>query len=298
MNILITGATGLIGSHLVKAFIGNGDEMFIVTRNANIARKIFPSVKNFIEWENSALLKEVKLDVIINLAGMNLDEKRWNDKVKKQIYDSRVNSTKKLVELIGAMTNKPEVLISTSGVDYYGDTGEKDIFEDSPPADLFISKLVCGWENEALKAEKYGVRVVLPRTGFVIAKESNAFKKMVLPFKLFAGGYAGNGKQFLSWIHIDDLIRIYKYVIDNKQIRGAVNASSPRPERMKDFAKHIGKVLHRPWFFPAPWFLMKILFGEVSDVIIAGRRALPKRLLESGFLFNYENAADAIKDSL
>ncbi len=298
MNVLITGATGLIGTRLVKTFTAEGDEIFIITRNANSARKIFPAVKNFIEWENTASLKEIKLDVIINLAGMNLDKKRWNDKVKKRLYDSRINSTKKLVELIGAMAYKPEVLINASGVDYYGDTGEKDIYEDSPPADLFISKLVCDWENEAVKAEKYGVRVVLLRTGFVIAKESNAFKKIVFPFKLFTGGYAGNGKQFLSWIHIKDLVRIYRYVIDNKQIRGAINASSPNPERMRDFAKHIGKILHRPWFFPAPRFLMKILFGEVSDVIIAGRRALPKRLLESGFKFNYEYAVDAIKDSL
>ncbi len=277
MNILITGATGLIGSHLVEEFINEGDGIFIVTRNANSARKIFPAEKNFIEWENPAALKEIKINVIINLAGMNLDEKRWNVKVKKQIYDSRINSTKKLVELIDEMAHKPEVLINASGVDYYGDTGEKDIYEDSPPARLFISKLVCDWENEALKAEKYGVRVVLLRTGFVIAKESNAFKKMVLPFKLFAGGYAGNGKQYLSWIHIKDLVRIYRYIIDNKQVKGAVNASSPRPEKMKDFAKHIGKILHRPWFFSAPKFFMRILFGEAADVIIAGRRALPKR---------------------
>jgi hypothetical protein len=298
MNVLITGATGLIGGHLVRAFIIKGDEIFIVTRNTHSARKVFSAVKNFIEWENLDSLNEVKLDVIINLAGMNLDERRWNDKVKKRLYDSRINSTKKLVELIGAMAYKPEILINASGVDYYGDTGEKDIYEDSPPADLFISKLVCDWENEAVKAEKYGVRVVLLRTGFVIAKESNAFKKIVLPFRLFAGGYAGNGKQYLSWIHIKDLVRIYLYVIDNKKIRGAVNASSPNPERMRDFAKHIGKILHRPWFFPAPRFLMRILFGEVADVIVSGRKALPKRLLDSGFKFNYEYAVDAIKDCL
>jgi uncharacterized protein (TIGR01777 family) len=119
-----------------------------------------------------------------------------------------------------------------------------------------------------------------------------------LPFRLFAGGYAGSGRQYLSWIHIDDLVRIYKYVIDNKQLSGAVNASSPNPERMKDFAKLIGKVLHRPWFFPAPGFMMKILFGEVSDVILAGRKALPKKLVDAGFEFKFQNAFDAVKDCL
>jgi uncharacterized protein (TIGR01777 family) len=297
-KVLITGATGLIGRYLVKSFSSTGDELFIVTRNQDSAGRMFPDIKNFVEWENLNSLKEIKLDVIINLAGMNLDEKRWNDSVKKQLYDSRINSTQRLVEFISVVTNKPGVLINASGVDYYGDTGDRDIYEGSPPGNLFASIIVRDWETEALKAEKYGVRVVLLRTGFVIAPDSKAFKKMVLPFKLFAGGYAGSGKQFLSWIHIDDLIKIYKYVIDNTKLGRALNACSPNPERMKDFAKKIGKALHRPWFFPAPPFMLKILFGEVSDVIIAGRKALPKKLLEAGFEFKFQHAEKAIEASL
>ena len=298
MKILITGATGLIGHYLVKSFSSDENEIIIITRNTESAQKKFPALENFVEWENLGSLKGTNIDVVINLAGMNLDEKRWNDKVKKQLYDSRINSTRKLVEFFCTMTKKPEVLINASGVDYYGDTGDKDIYEDSPPADFFASKIVRDWEAEALEAEKYGVRVVLLRTGFVIAPDSKAFKKMVLPFKLFAGGYAGNGRQYLSWIHIDDLVRIYQYVIDNKQITGALNASSPNPERMKNFTGIIGKVLQRPGFFPAPGFMLKILFGEVSEVILAGRKALPKKLIDAGFEFNFENAADAVKDSL
>lgn len=298
MKILITGATGFIGGYLAKAFVVSRDEVFIVTRNLRLAGRVFPFVKNFIGWDNLDYLKNIKIDAVINLAGMNLDEKRWNDDVKKQLYNSRINSTRKLAELMKIMTHKPGVLINASGVDYYGDTGDKNIYEDSPPADLFISQLVYDWEKEALKAEKSGVRVVMLRTGFVIAKDSKAFKKMVLPFKLFAGGYAGSGKQYLSWIHIDDLVKIYKYVLENAQIKGAVNASSPNPERMKDFAKYIGKILHRPWFFPAPGFLLKILFGEIADVLISGRKALPKKLQDAGFKFKYENAADAVKSCL
>lgn len=298
MNILITGATGLIGSYLVKAIASRGDEVFIVTRNSHAAGRIFPHVKNFIEWGNLDSIKNVKLDAVLNLAGVNLDEKRWNVEVKKQLYDSRINSTRRLVELVKTMPHKPEVIINASGVDYYGDTGDKDIYEDSPPANLFISQLVCDWEKEALEAEKFGVRVVLLRTGFVIAKNSKAFKKMVLPFKLFAGGYAGGGKQYLSWIHIDDLVKIYLFAIDNKSISGAVNASSPNPETMKNFARLIGKAMHRPSYFPAPGFLLKILFGEIAVVLISGRKALPKKLQEAGFKFKYENAGDAIKDCL
>lgn len=298
MRVLITGATGLIGHYLVKSFSAAGDEIFIITRNTQSAKKNFPAQKNFIDWDNLDSLKQTGIDAVINLAGMNLDEKRWNDKVKKQIYDSRINTTRKLVEFIGAMPGKPEVLINASGVDYYGDTGDKNIYEDSPSADFFAAKIVRDWEAEAMKAEEYGVRVVRLRTGFVIAPDSKAFKKMVLPFRLFAGGYAGSGRQYLSWIHIDDLVKIYRYVIDNRGITGAVNTVSPNPERMKDFAKIIGKVMHRPWFFPAPGFLMRILFGEVSDVILAGRRALPKKLTDTGFKFKYENALDAVKDCL
>lgn len=298
MKILITGATGLIGSYLVKALISRGDEVFIITRESSSAKKIFPEVNYFIEWNNLDSLKNIKPDAVINLAGMNLDEKRWTEKVKKQLYDSRISSTRKLVELIKKMQNKPDVLINASGVDYYGDTGDKEILEDSPPADLFISQLVYDWEKEALEAEKSGVRVAVLRTGFVIAKDSKAFKKMVFPFKLFAGGYAGSGKQYLSWIHIEDLVRVYEFVIDNTKIKGAVNASSPNPVRMKDFAKLIGKVLHRPWFIPAPGFLIKILFGGVAEAVLSGRRALPKKLLDAGYKFEYEYAGDAIKNCL
>jgi uncharacterized protein (TIGR01777 family) len=298
MKILITGATGLIGRYLVKALAARGDEVFIVTRNSHLAEKIFPGVKNFVEWDNLDTIKSIKINAVINLAGMNLDEKRWNDEVKKQLYDSRINSTRKLVELINDMPHKPDVLINASGVDYYGDTGDKDVYEDSSPANLFISQLVYNWEKEAFKAEETGIRAVVLRTGFVIAKDSVAFKKMVLPFRLYAGGYAGNGKQYLSWIHIDDLVRVYKFILDNSQINRAINAASPNPERMKKFAKHIGQTLHRPWFFPAPGFLLKILFGGIAVVLISGRKALPKKLQEAGFKFKYEKAVYAIKDCL
>lgn len=298
MKILITGATGLIGRYLTRSFESRGDEVVIVTRSISSAKKVYPNSGNIVEWDNLNSLQDENVSAVINLAGMNLDEKRWNDKIKKQIYGSRINSTGRLIELINTMPKKPEVLINASGVDYYGDTGDKNIYEDSPPADMFAARIVRDWEAEAGKAEKFGIRVVYLRTGFVIAPDSKAFKKMVLPFRLFAGGYAGNGRQYLSWIDINDLVRIYKYVIDNIRLTGAVNACSPNPERMKDFAKHIGKVLHRPWFFPAPGFMMKILFGEVSDVILAGRKALPKKLKDAGFEFKYPDALTAIRKSV
>jgi uncharacterized protein (TIGR01777 family) len=296
--ILITGATGLIGNHLIKGLTNREDETIIVTRNRISAGKKFPALKKIVEWNDLLSLSDEKIDAVINLAGMNLDEKRWSVKVKKELYDSRIKSTHRIVELVSLMSNKPGVLINSSGVDFYGDTGDRDVFEDSPPGNSFISKLVVDWEKEALEAEKFGIRVVLMRTGFVIAPYSKAFKKMILPFKFFAGGFAGSGKQYMSWIHIEDLVRAYIFAIENRQVRGAVNASSPNPVTMRMFAKHIGKAMHRPSFFPAPEFLLKILFGEIAHVLTSGRKALPKKLMDAGFKFNFETVADAIRNVL
>ncbi len=196
------------------------------------------------------------------------------------------------------MRSKPEVLINASGVDYYGDTGDKHIGEDTQMADSFMGHLVNDWEAEALKAKEFGVRVACLRTGFVIARNSKAYKKLLLPYKYFLGGYAGSGKQYLSWIDIDDLIGIYKFCINNNSVSGSINASSPYPEIMKNFSKQIGKLLHRPAFFRVPAFVLKILFGEISELILTGRKALPVKLLQAGYSFKFEHAIDSLKKEI
>lgn len=297
-TILITGATGLIGLRLVKFLSQEGYEIIVLSQNVTNAQKILPAIKKIISWNELDTLRNEKIDAVINLAGINLDAKRWNDKFKKEIYDSRIESTRKIVGLIKNMKNKPEVLINASGVDYYGDTGDSEIDENSPHEDSFIGNLVNDWEHEAFNAKQYGIRVVCLRTGFVIAHESKAFKKMVTPYKLFAGGYPGNGKQFLSWIDIEDLVDIYLYCIGNKSISGGINASSQNPLRMKEFSRLIGKILHRPSFFPAPAFLLKLLFGEISRLILAGRKALPEKLLKTSFTFKFPEAFASLSKEL
>ncbi|MGH2574129.1 MAG: TIGR01777 family oxidoreductase, partial [Ignavibacteria bacterium] len=245
-TILLTGATGLIGKYLVNALSSRGNEIIVLTRSAEAAKKILPRIKKITVLDNYLSLKNEKIDAIINLAGMNMAERRWNLKVKKLLYDSRVNTTNKIVELISAMEKKPEVLVSASGVDYYGDTGDEDIFEGSPAGNNFASSLCVDWENKALKARDYNVRVVIIRNGLVLAKEAHALNKMALPFKLFVGGYPGSGKQYLSWVHIDDAVGIYLLAIDNSDMDGPVNGSSPNPKRMKDFCGELGKVLGSP----------------------------------------------------
>ena len=297
-TILITGATGLIGLRLVKFLSQKGSEIIAVSQNVMNAQKILPAVKKIISWNELDTLKNEKIDAVINLAGTNLDAGRWNSKFKKEIYDSRIESSRKIVGLIKDMPYKPEVLINASGVDYYGDTGDRDIDENSPHADSFIGNLVNDWEQEAFKAQQYGARAVCLRTGFVIARESKAFKKMVTPYKLFAGGYPGSGKQFISWIDIDDLVNIYLFCIENKSLSGRMNATSPNPLRMREFSRIMGKILHRPSFFSAPAFVLKLLFGEISTLILSGRKALPGKLSKAGFIFKYPDVYDSLSKEL
>jgi uncharacterized protein (TIGR01777 family) len=294
-TILITGATGLIGPRIVHALRSRGDDVIVVTRDDISTRLKLPDVKKIVNWDNIILLKNESIHGVINLAGMNMGAKRWNEKIKKQLYYSRIHTTRKIVDFINSMTNKPEVLVNASGVDYYGDTGDRDIYEDSPPGTSFAAKLTADWEAEAQRAEKAGVRVVLIRTGFVLAPDSPALKKMALPFKLFLGGYPGDGKQYFSWIHINDIIGIYLFVLDHNDIRKVVNAVSSNPLMMKDFCFELGKVLHRPSYFPAPAFLMKILFGEMSELVLTGRKVLPKKLQHFGYEFQFSKALDALK---
>ncbi len=196
------------------------------------------------------------------------------------------------------MERKPDVLVSSSGVDYYGDTGKRDMYEDAPPANSYLGKLTHDWEEAALKAEKYGTRVAILRTGFVMASDSEAVKKLLMPFKFFVGGPLGGGKQYISWIHIDDLVGIYTYAIDNKNVKGIYNASAPNPETNADFGKQAAKILHRPAIAFAPAFMIKMIVGEMAAVVLEGRRALPNKIMDAGFKFKYEHAIEAWKDIL
>jgi len=295
-TILITGATGLIGNNIVDAILRRGDEYIALTHNIGSAKKKLKGAKRIVSLKDYLSIKDEKIDAVINLAGMSIGEKRWNEKVKKEIYDSRIETTRKITELISQMPAKPEVLVSASGVDYYGDRGAEDVYEDAPNADTFMGNLCRDWESEASKAEQYGVRVVRTRTGFVLAKNSEAVKRLTLPYRLFIGGPIGSGKQYMPWIHIDDLVGIYLYAIDNQNVKGAINATAPNPETMKEFGKNLAKVLHRPSFFPVPQFAVKIAVGEMAQVVLTGRRALPKKIMDLGYKFNFTHSIDAWSD--
>lgn len=297
-TILITGATGMIGGHLIHEINKRGDRYIAVTTNPKAAEKKLKSAYRITASSDILSLYNEKIDAMINLAGANLGAKRWTDAAKKEFYDSRMNTTNSLIELIREMETKPEVLISTSGVDYYGDTGSKEMFEDAPPANSFLGKLTHDWEQAALKAEEPGVRTVIFRTGFVMAADSEAVKKLLMPVKLFVGGPLGGGKQYMSWIHISDLIALYMFAIDNVNVRGIYNASAPNPQTNELFTKHAAKLLQRPAFLPVPAFVIKAVLGEMSTVVLDGRRAMPKKILDAGFKFRFEHDTEAWKDIL
>ena len=297
-TILITGATGFIGRHIAAALICRGDEFIALTTNVGSANKKLASAKKVVGLNDIRSLKDEKIDAIINLAGRNLADKRWNKKFKQEVFDSRIKTTQKIVELISIMEQRPESLISASGTDYYGDTGDKDIYEDAPHANDFMGSLCNDWESEAFKAEELGVRVVVLRTSFVIAKDSNAARKFAMPFRFFVGGPIGGGKQYMSWIHIDDVVGIYLFALDNPAVKGALNTTSPNPETMKDFCKVMAGKLHRPSLFPVPGFAVKLIAGEMAQVVLSGRKALPKKIIELGYKFKFEKAEDAWKEAL
>jgi uncharacterized protein len=299
-KIVITGATGLIGRNLVNALTNRGDEVIVFSRNANNAKSIFPNIKSFVEWNyrKPELWKSniEEVDAVIHLAGVNLFDKRWDDNFKKRIIESREISTRQLVKAIEDCNKKPEVLLSASGIGFYGNRGEDILDENSSAGNDFLAKVCEVWENEARNVEKSEVRNVQIRTGLILSTEDGALKQMLPAFKLFVGGALGNGKQWLSWLHIDDIVGIYLHSIDNKKLSGVVNAASPTPVRMKEFAQTLGKVLNRPSLFPVPKFVLRLVIGEAAEVVTASQRINSKKLLESDYKFKFEKLEDALKD--
>jgi uncharacterized protein (TIGR01777 family) len=232
----------------------------------------------------------------VHLAGVNLSSKRWDEEFKKMVYDSRVVSTRNLVESIKSVKKKPKAFISSSAVGYYGNRYDEVLDEKSLPGDDYMANLCKDWEAEAAKVEEFDVRRTSVRTGLVLSKDEGVLKQLYLPFKLFIGGPLSTGRQWFPWIHIDDIVGIFLQAIDNKDLKGAVNAGSPGIVRMNEFAKVFGKVIHRPSIFPIPKFAMKIVAGEVADYAVMSQRISVEKLLTAGYKFKFEDLEQALRD--
>ncbi len=298
MKILITGGTGFVGTQLIPRLVKDGHEAIILTRSLKGAKVFSPEI-SYLEGDptkKGPWQQAIKNhDAVINLAGASIFSK-WTGEHKKAIRESRISTTRNLVE--GIDPKKKMVLFSTSAVGYYGFHGDEELNEDSAPGTDFLARLAVEWEGEALKAGDKGARVVITRFGIVMGEKGGALSQMIPLFKKFIGGSIGTGKQWFSWVHIKDLAEAFTFLLKHPEISGPVNMCSPNPVRNKDVAKALGKALHRPSFIPAPAFMVKLVLGEFGSVILEGQRVIPRKLLESGFIFQYPDIEKALKSIL
>ncbi|MGB4192094.1 MAG: TIGR01777 family oxidoreductase [Rickettsiales bacterium] len=295
MKILITGGTGLIGSNIIKALIAEYQNINITifTRNTLLTENSSNIQIKYIDDINKL---DKDYNIIINLAGEPINKGRWTDSKKARILSSRIDITKKLIEYISKLEQKPELLISGSAIGFYGSNPTQIFTEDSKADDDGFTHQLCErWENIANEAKDYGVRVVNLRTGIVLAKEGGILKEMLWPFKLALGCQIGDGKAYMSWIHIKDLCNIIMYIINNKNIEGPVNGTAPNPVQNRDFSKTLAKVLNRPMFLTMPSFIVKIMFGEMGEALLLnGQRVLPNKITEAGYSFEFDNLNKAL----
>lgn len=299
MHIAIAGGSGFVGQELQKQLLEANVQISILTRSPE---KIQTNKQiRAVKWltEDSKPEEELEsVDAIINLAGESINSGRWTEQRKKRILHSRMTATKEINRIISVLQKKPEVLINASAVGYYGMSETATFTEDSQSnATDFLAQVVQQWEREAKKVERYGVRPVFVRLGIVLGK-GGALPLMALPYKLFAGGTVGSGRQWLSWIHVSDVARLMIYAIHNQDISGPLNATTNTPLQMREFGKAIGHVLKRPHWFPVPSFMIRLLLGEMSNMILSGQKVLPQKALEHGFTYNYPNVEAALEKSL
>jgi len=306
MNILMTGATGLVGTALTKTLTAEGHTIYRLTRaESPKASAKEPGVFE-VPWNPStgeiggsvssgSLQVPADVDAIINLAGAPIAGGRWTKERKALLRSSRVDTTRGLVSTIARMGKRPQELISASAIGYYGNRGDELVTEKSAPGIDFLAELAKEWESEAVKAEKFGVRVVLLRFGIILAKQGGALPKMMMPFKFGLGGKLGSGRQWTSWIALHDVVAIIQAALRNESWKGPVNLVSPQAARNSDFTKSLAKVMRRPAIFAAPAFALRLAMGEMAETLLGGVRVTPQVAEQQGYRFIHENLDEALK---
>lgn len=290
-TVLITGGTGFIGRHLCSELLAHGWSVDVLTRDTDRARRVLP--ENVHVMTDPAASRNPA--VVVNLAGENLASGRWSRARKRELGDSRMRVTGQIIDYIANAAQRPRVLVSGSAVGIYGARGGEQIPEDTPPGDEFQSRLVSDWEAAAAGAEDYGVRVCLIRTGLVLGTDGGALASMLRPFRLGLGGPFGSGEQHMPWIHLRDEIRAIRFCIDNPDCRGAYNLTAPEPVTNRDFAETLAATLNRPAWLSVPAPALRLALGEMARLVLTGQRAVPNRLLEAGFEFEYERLGPALE---
>ena len=298
MKILISGASGLVGKNLIPTLIAKGHEVRRLVRQT-------PKSADEIEWNaetgfsESEQAKLENFDAVVHLAGDNVASENWSDEKKRKIKESRTVGTRVLVDALKKIQNPPKHFISASAIGFYGNRGDEILNEESAPGMGFLPEVCAAWEDEIKKAEEFRARVVYLRIGVVLAKDGGALEKMLTPFKFGVGGKIGSGKQFMSWIALDDLIRMIHFVLENETLRGAFNAVVPNPVTNEEFTKTLGTVLNRPTILPVPEFAVKMLFGEMGEtLLLEGARVVPQKLQDAKFEFDFPDLEAAMKHVL
>lgn len=308
MKYVITGGTGQIGSQLVDDLVQDGHEVIVLTRSPNKRRSSTPSEATLVEWDAASASGWAEhadgADAIINFAGENLAggsfiPKRWTSARKQEIMESRVQAGQAVVEAVRGAANKPPLVVQASASGYYGTNKSQDSKTEGDPAgDDWLAHVCQQWEQATEAVEEMGVRRLILRTGLILDSAEGVLPRLVLPFKLFAGGKFGSGRQYYPWIHIQDEIRAIRFLMDQEESSGAYNLSAPNPATNQDFARTLGRVMNRPAWLPVPDFAMRLALGEVSTLVLGGQQMVPDRLEQLGFEFKYPTLERALSDQL
>ena len=292
MKILITGGTGFIGTALCLRLLENKKHtVILLTRHPDKVKSPLQGISNLAQLDNG-----VAIDVVVNLAGEPIADKRWTKQQKQRIINSRIDTTQNLLDYFESIEHKPKLLINGSAIGYYGVDESDDPFNEDATGDASFSSQLCQqWESVAMQAERIGVRTCLLRTGIVLGKGGGALNKMLPPFKMGLGGKMGNGKQWMSWIHLNDLVGIILYCMEHDDLSGAINGTSPHPVRNEVFTKALGKVLRRPTFLPMPTVAIKLLMGQMGEeLLLKGKKVLPVKVSEAGYKFRHPYLEEAL----
>lgn len=302
MKVAVTGATGTIGKSLVLALRDRGDDVVVLSRDPAKARRALGEDIEAIEWADPESQPAPEkafadADAVVHLAGEPVDQ-RWNDEAKQRIRGSREAGTRNLVAGMKSAGARLKTFVSASASGYYGPHGDEKVTESEPGGDDFLADVVVRWEREARAAEELGLRVAILRTGIVLSEEGGALGRMLTPFKLGVGGPIAGGAQYMPWIHADDVVGAYLFVLDNDDASGPLNLSAPEPVTNKEFSKALGKTLHRPAFAPVPGFAIKTMYGEMSTIVLTGVRMVPARLEELGYEFRHPRLDEALAEAV
>jgi uncharacterized protein (TIGR01777 family) len=299
MNVLVAGGTGFIGSRLLKSLRGDGHAVTLLTRSAVKAEKFKADGVAALVWSGPEWAKALETtDAVINLAGEGVADGRWSAARKRRILDSRVESTRSLVAAIEKTGNRPKVLINASAVGFYGPRDREGIDESVPAGKGFLPDVCVAWEREALKAQSSGLRVVLLRIGVVLGRDGGALPRMLLPFRLGLGGRLGSGDQWFPWVHVDDVVGLAKEALTNAALSGPVNVAAPESATNAQFTAELGSLLHRPTIAPVPAFALKLLLGEMSEMMLTGQRVVPRAAEKAGYRFKFPRLQECLSAAL